>query len=542
MKELFRLFLLPALFLAVACHEPEPEPEPEKKPSAADSLTVGLGSALAVTPADILGDAFGGVSVDAEGTYLLEFPGGEASLVVPALKDYDAGAQFRRYCNYPISHDYQIVGRVPAVSGGRGTISLPWLDATAVDLGTLRKSQLITAQNLPEGMLSLEDIVLTEESRVEVQLSIPNVWFTAGTIRANFLVDMSRFFTSPDAANGMLTIDTHLNAANGWSATKTFRLSGVPFDPSGYDPETRKLSFPAGVSITGAMSFSDMETTVQKMNAAPDATMLRVVVTLKGVAVASFTGRQEYASKDVTLPLDLDPLKALPLPLDLTSMRFSVSGTNSSRVPLQVVPELVARKNMRNLGSAPLPGVYLPENSGTVTVTADVKGTGHEDGDAARLLAQKPDALEVRARVATCPDRSLTIGVGQSYEAACSVRAECPLIISAGYCASFERTVPITGGGKVTSGSRIKGKVSNTLPLDANVVFDLVDDAGHPASRPFNVAVRAGKDAAMEFSLEDVTPGACSVRMRSVLTGVDGGGALKAADSLSADLELVVGV
>jgi len=462
LKNIILMTTLSAALLA-ACDEPAPIPDPV--PSSADSLTVDLSGFRALSAIDILDPALrGNVSKVKDGTLMLSFAGEKGTVTIDAMKDYDGGAPTRRYCNYPISYTFDMGAR-PVAEGDPLAIK----DRT-IDLGTRSKGTTLYLAGMPDGLTSLKGVTLTEESRIDVTLSMVSPWFTDGTITPTFSVDMRKFFGAREAEAGILTFDAPLSKQNGWSMTKTFHLTDVVFDPENYDAKGQKLKLDAAIGLSGTVALSGLHTTADKEAKAPTNLQMTVTVILRDVSVANVKGTFSYSgiSEEYALSMPGIPVKGTQL-LDLSSAKMTLAAFGSVPGPCNVSTALDARAERRSVAKASGLSFDLPASApgGKSESWGDFGKMTSEEMNA--LLAKDFNNLLLQSKVTLDPDAVLTIPVGEPYEVLVAPLFEFPACPKAGYAVDIRDTIPVPQSviNALKEGEvRFVGSLANSLPLD----------------------------------------------------------------------------
>lgn len=481
MRKLFLKNILVELLLAAAllasCEEPQPIPDPT--PSAADSLTVDLSDIRSLNAVDILAPELrGAVSKSQDGTLMLSFAGERGTATIEAMKDYDGAAPVRRYCNMPISYTFDMGAR-PVASGDPLVIA----DRT-IDLGTRSKGTTLYLSGLPAGLTSLKGVTLTEESCIDVTLSMVSPWFTDGVITPTFSVDMRRFFGAREAEAGILTFDAPLSKKNGWTTTKTFHLTDVVFDPENFDAKGQKLKLDAAIGLSGNVALSGLHTTAEKEAAAPANLQMAVTVVLRDVAVADVTGTFSFSGTTDGYALSMPemPVKGTQL-FDLSSAKVTIAAIGSVPGPCDVVSSLGAHADRRFVTKASGLAFALPASpaGGRSEGWGDFGKT--TSGEMETLLSKEFNGIIFTTAVTMDPDAVMTIPIGESYEVLLAPMMELPVCPRAGYVVDVRDTIPVPQSiiaALQTGKARLTGTLTNTLPLDLDITLRGLSSSGSP--------------------------------------------------------------
>lgn len=535
------LMLLPLAALSSSCNEPAPVPVPV--PSAADSVAIALPDIPSLSALDIIDPALRGyVGKAKDGTLMFSFAGERAVATIDAMRDYDGAAPVRRYCNYPISYTFDM-GPRPAASGDPLSIA----DAM-IDLGTRSKGTTLYLSGLPAGLTSLQGVTLTEASQIDVTLSMVNPWFTDGVITPAFSVDMRRFFGAREAEGGILSFDAALSGRNGWTETKTFHLTDVVFDPANFDAEGRKLKLDAAIGLSGTVALSGLRTTAAKEAAAPVNLQMAVTVVLRDVAVADVTGTFSFSGTTDAYVLSMPemPVKG-PRLFNLSAAKVTIAAIGSAPGPCDVVSSLDAHADRRSVAKASgLAFALLASPAGAKSEGwGDFGGTSSDE--MAALLSKDFNGIIFRSEVSLNPEAVMTIPVGEAYEVFLAPMMEFPARPRAGYVVDVRDTIPVPQGvvNALREGEvRLAGTLSNTLPLDLDIMIRGLSPTGLPLLTVTVPTAAAGKTAAVDLTVKNAAGSAIDNLAMFV---VEIGGSFAEDDntlfdgrSLSADLSFVV--
>ena len=545
MKKLFLkniLVVLPlAAALLAACEEPQPIPDPT--PSAADSLTVDLSDIRSLNAVDIIAPELrGAVSKSQDGTLMLSFAGERGAATIEAMKDYDGAAPVRRYCNYPISYTFDMGAR-PMASGD----SLVIADRT-IDLGTRSKGTTLYLSGLPAGLTSLKGVTLTEESCIDVTLSMVSPWFTDGVITPTFSVDMRRFFGAREAEAGILTFDAPLSKKNGWTTTKTFHLTDVVFDPENFDAKGQKLKLDAAIGLSGTVALSGLHTTAEKEAAAPANLQMTVTVILHDVAVADVKGTFSFSGTSDAYALSMPGLavKGTQL-LDLTSAQVTVEAIGSVPGPCDVSSSLDAHMERRSVAKAS--GLLFEFPASPASGKSESWGDfgRASSGEMETLLSKDFNNILFQTSVSLDPDAVMTIPIGESYDVLLTPLIEFPVRPKAGYVVDIRDTIPVPQNvvNALKEGEvRFVGSLMNSLPLDLNVEMQGFSATGAPLLSLALPTVSAGTSVPVDITVKN-TVGTSIENLAMLVLSIngtfgEGDNTLIDGSCLKADLSFVI--
>lgn len=549
MKRSTLLLLLAFSLIAVACPMVDPDdPKPTPGPTpTTDSTTVSLSTTRKITASDLVSLSLAErLSLSADGTYALSSEGSPVAMSFDGLKDYDGSRPFRKYCNFPISYDFRL-GNKPSVptGAGYGEIDLSSVLPATVNLGSRSKGTTLYAPALPDGLASVESITLSEKSQIRITLSIPDCFFTDGTVTPSFSVDMRQFFESDETVDGILTFDAPLTKENGWAYTKNLRLTGVIFDPANFDASTNKLKIDARIGLSGKVAFEGMKTTRARLSAAEDLMKLNVTVVLLDVSCESITGSFSYKTKDMSGTLDLHDLaNAAGKTLDAKHAEIQLDLSGNLPVESGATVALTTKRSRRTLGKAEGIQLEMPAASEAQASSASRTLTSADAGVAA-LLTEMPDELLVSSSAFTNPESTGTMWIGQSYAASITPSVRIPL--------AFNKNLSVEVSDTLTAPSQLKaalkkgpaslsGQVSNSLPYPATMTVRMIDEYGMAVTTETSMDVPAGATTNVSMTVKNAAGEGIDGLSRTVVTfkvtGVDGSRPLKSTDALQADLKV----
>ena len=543
LNTLFRcLALLPAFLLLTAC--PPTGPDPDPTPTTSSDVSVLLGQSAAITGKSLAGAELQPLlEQQADGTLAFRCTNASFTLPFDLLKDYNAEKPFSRYVNYPIDRDFDL-GSKPTVPYSAGeSIDLSGYLPSVINLGSRSTGQTIYFQNLPEEVIALEDIELTESSHFSVTLSITKPFFTEGTVIPEFDVDMRSFFNSPEAENGILHFDAPMTAENGYKVTKSFALDGVPFDPANFDPAKHNLRFDARVGLSGKVHLEGMKTTRTRLAAAPANMVMNVTVLLLDVACKSVTGRFSYTSKAATGSMKL-PSGLTALALEPASAAMQLDLTSNMSVPARAGIGVTSRKSRRVIGE--VTGFATPLTVAGASGSSSTQFQLHQAGDLSPLFARMPDEFIFTATASALEDESCTVVLGQENSVELTPTVWIPFAPGSEYKTEVADTlsVPSSVGAALKSQSlELQGEVVNTLPFDVEMTATLIDDSGRVLSRDITQTLAAGTAATVKQTVNPLgTSTEAITKMRIVyqLKGTATPRAIKAADKLQAILSIKI--
>ena len=219
-----------------------------------EELVLPLVNTGQLTVEDLVGDRLEDYLVlNDDRSYALSYDSDPFSFTFDELKDYDTSGPFRRYVDVPISYGFDLFEKPAAIPfDEKDEASLDSIFPAFIELPDLSKTASLSVPRLPDELVEVRSITLSEDSHFDVTISLPDCLFTEGTLTPDFNVDLSQFFESDDAENGVLHFDTPLDESNGYSVTRSYHLHKVVFNPDDFDPRTHTLTLHAGVTVNGS--------------------------------------------------------------------------------------------------------------------------------------------------------------------------------------------------------------------------------------------------------------------------------------------------
>ena len=541
MKSLLHLLAFSAAFmLLTACPKPDTEPIPVPRPDE----TVSLGQTGAITGQSLVAESLQSLLVQqADGGLAFSHTDAPFSLSFDILKTYDGAKPFARYCNYPIDYNFNL-GAKPAVPAeAPEEIDLTGILPATIDLGYRSKGMSIYLSGLPEEVIALEGIQLAESSHFDVTLSIVSPFFTEGSVIPEFSVDMRAFFNSPEAVEGILHFDAPLTAANGYKATKIFHLDGVPFDPDNFDASRHNLRLDARVGLSGTVALEGLKTTKTRLAAAPADLLINVTVVLRDVSCTSVTGRFSYQTKAVTGTLNL-PSALAAMAIDPAGSSVELDMTSNLSVPAQALVDLTTRRSRRTI--AEVSGMRMPLAVATPGSTTTSVFKLQEAGDLSPLFARVPDEFLFETSAATQEDQTCTVLLGQNNVVTLTPNVVIPFVPASTFDMSLADTLSVqskVGTALKAQPLGLQGEMVNTLPLDVDMAFTLIDDTGRTLSRPVTQTFAAESTTAIRQEIVAATAATDNLSKAVVVYRIRNPKSprpIRASDKLQATLNIII--
>lgn len=540
MKQFFYALTLSAAFvLLTACPKVEPEPTPEPRPE----VNASLGQTSLVTSESMLTDGARKLMVEqSDGSYAFVFKENAFSVSYSFIQNYDPSHPFKRYVNSPIDYDFNLGNKPAAPADAGDVIDLTKIMPAVVNLGSRSKGTSIYLSGLPEELVALEGVTLSEDSRFEVTLSLTEPFFTEGVATPEFKVDMRRFFNSPEAKDGILSFDAPLTRQNGYRATKIFHISDVPFNPANFSAKNHNLKLEASIGLSGKVYYKDIKTTKSRLAAAPSDMLLNVSVVLRNVSIKAIKGRVEgvdkkTASKTMKIQSDLAALA-----LDPAASTIQVDIATNLSIPAETTLDLTSRKGGKAIGS--VTGINVPLEVMPFDSSAAFSMKLNETSDLSKVLSSMPDDFVFKATV--CPPSEDCYWFGIDQKSNVSFKPTVTMPYKPGKDFIYEKvdtiSVPSGVGAALTDRSaELKGEMVNSMPLDVELIVTLVDASGNAVTQPVSQTFPAGSTTQVSQTIKAPGEAAASIAKAVVATRVHGTGqsrALTRNDKLQATLNI----
>jgi len=535
----FRFFILlsAALLVLTACPKPEPEPTPVDP-----DITIPLSQLSGVSLSALLDEDV--VSrMEKEGDdCILVCKGNPVSLSFDLLSDYDGAKPFRRYCNFPIGYDF-ILGVTPTVPAeASDPIDLMTVFPAVIDLGSRAKGTSIYFSGLPEEILALDSMELTEDSRFELTLSFTRPFFTEGTVTPEFLVDIRQFFNSPEAEDGYLKFDVALTPENGYKATKAFRLSSLAFDPEKFNPQAHNIEVEARIAIDGKVSFDGLKTTWSRMADAPYDMRINAQVELKDLACKRVTGRFAHSVKNSASDRVNLSFLAKNLAVDPATASVVMDVESDVSLAYEAVSSLTTKQGYRTLGSVDDIRYDIPIAEVGKTAQARYDLAAIKSLDA--IFPQTPSELIYSVGAATRPDVTCVLTLGQTGTATFKPTVRVPLAFDEPFAAEVVERIPAQFNPEILAQGKqviLQGSLANTLPLDGEMAIVLLDQNGNPVTREVKLAFTADGTTQVNQQLPVTTSGApANAQIRYQFKGIKKPRPVKASNALAVQLNLFI--
>jgi len=525
-----------------------------------DNLTLPLGSIPQTKVSDLVGDRFGNLLIlQPDDTYSMQYEADPVDFVFSGLKDYDGARPFQRYCNYPISTTFSLYSLANVPFDEKGEADLSDILPKTISLGTRSKGMTINIPRMPDQLLALKAITLTKDSRVNVTFSVPDCLLSEGTLTASVQVDLSRFFESEDAPGGIVSVSVPLTRENQYTATVTIPLHTFVFDPACYDPKTHALLTDVRIGFAGSVAVDGPRTTQDLFKKAGGSNLLKITAELRDIACESIEGKYEYQISEMHTRVDLSSLTSTVMEklgdkeavFDFDDPEVILEATTNLNAPTYAVVDFIAYKQGAQVAEMSGIVVDFPVASPGETISRRIRlgKTAHSPDDIildfTDLIRVAPDEITVNVNGYTHTDKDGLIRVGEVYEAHVKPHVNIPLSFGPDLRLTFRDTlaVPDTLGYLIRDNSFVlQGELTNSLPLQLDVVIEMADSLGVVLTEPIEQTVAAEGTSALSIPLVNIA-GDRIVDLRNAqltfrVSGTDHARPIRADDFVEADLKL----
>ncbi len=531
-----------------------------------EEFVVPLVNTRQLTVKDLVGEKLESyLDLTEEGTYRLSYDSTPFRFDFDELRDYDTSGPFRRYVDEPINYAFNLFKKPASLSfDEKGEASLDGIVPADIQLPNLSKTALISVPRLPEELVDVKSITLSEDSHFEVTISLPDCLFTEGTLTPDFTVDLSEFFESNDAKDGVLHFDTPLNESNGYSVTRDYNLHKVVFDPRDFDPSTHTLMLHATVRVNGKCHFSGLKTTRSRYSQAPATTRLLVQVTLRTVNCVAFVGSYDYTVSNINTSIDVkemmdgfkDVFETSDFSLQLSDPEILLDVNTNVPIPTRANVNLAAWEGKIRYAEIKNILIDFPYAEPGSTIRHGIRLAGeakHEEGiddvivDFSKLVSRIPDEIRINASASTIPDRVAEVRFGNTYFIDMQPTIRIPFAFGPETHVSLRDTIAMPAQlGKILKDNTVvlTGEITNTLPLDVDMNLVMINDAGIMVTEAVTQHIAANGSSAINIPLKNMVKDGIESLSKAVLSfRVQGTGdtrPIKADDYLQASLRVRV--
>jgi len=529
-----------------------------------EDLAVPLGSTRRLKLGDLVDKYFGNLFVAREdGTYLAHYDADPVDFVFSGLKDYDGSRPFRNYCNLPISTSFSLYN-LPN-SGvdfdAAGKADLSGLLPSRINLGTRSKGTTFSIPRMPEQLLGLEAITLTESSRVKVTFSIPDCVLTEGTVTPTVSVDLSQFFRSKEAPDGIVTVSVDLNRQNNYSSTIYIPLYQLLVDPECFDAEKHVLTMDVRIGFSGSVAISGPGTTRTRYQEAAKKNQLQVTAELLDLSCESIRGRYDYTITELKTHVDLRDLTAEVLDkigdreavFDFDDPEIILDIESNISTPTYALVHLIARKDGQVIGRMDSIAVPFPVSSAGETLTDQIRlaKTARSEKDMVLdftgLIRLLPDEIDVDIHGYTYHDKIGEIRVGEVYEAHVIPHVNIPIAFGPALQLTFRDTLTLPEElGAFLAGNplTLSGEITNTLPLDLTLGMSFTDETGSEVLEPVSETIAGSGTSSVTIPLRPLDTGKAAGLSKALvsfrISGTEDNRAVRADDYVQASFSAAI--
>ena len=484
--------------------------------------------------------------------YFLDFVGEGFELVADPLKDYDGSKMFSRFVGLPLNADFKLANK-PSVSGSSDEIDLSALLAKTLTASTSSKRLTYSFGGFPAALTELEAVHLTEDSVVEIEVSMANSCLTDGKVKPVITADLSALFGFREAKDGILSFEVELTPENGWTVLKSFHPETFSVKKENYSATTKSVRVDLGATAKAVVTHEGLKTTKARLAAAPAKIVLNVTAILKKVEIGGFTGKFDYKIKDNSASVNLSALTAKIGQTDnsLESLGLNpAAGTVAldveSTFPVETDAQVgvTAKKSRLTVGSVEGISLVIPAKA------EDGAAKAHYDlsklDDISPLLSKVASEMVFTAG-AKSRDAVCMFPVGAPVKATFVPSVSIPLCFGSAldFTAEDRFDLPQSVPAALKGGTlALDGKMVNGFPVSLTAALVVVDGAGNavtdevsqsfPSERESDVKVTFKAKAGA--SLEN----AKAVVIKYKVKGVDGSRPIKATDYIQATLNATI--
>lgn len=529
-----------------------------------EDISFPLGQTGPLTIQALLGDKMADFFVPLEdGTAAIQYKGKSVNFVFDELKNIDGAAPFQRFCDYPINYDFSMFSKPDKISfNAQGEADLAALVPSQVKLQGLSRSLDLNVSGLPAQLASLKSITLSQKSRIEIQVSIPDCLLIEGTITPNLIFDMGNFFESDDFPGGLININSPLNSGNGYSATTTIPLQKFALDPKSFNPADHSLSVSASMKFSGSCSVSGPRTNRARYEKANKDIKLHVTVILRDIVCKEIEGSFAYSRKNqVTFSLGdfaagmTDKLSA-DSRFDFADPNILLDIESNITIPISAKLELAARQNkvkyaeVKNIPvdfPVPTPGSFASKRLRIAKNPGQNPGEEPIALDFSSLFARIPDDMLIVANASTRSSETAVLRIGENYRVSVSPQIIVPLSFGPNTNVAIRDTValPEKMGALIQKNSiQVKGEIVNGFPLQLSFSLVMVDKDGIALTETVQQTLASGSTNDISLSLVKL-PDADATQLASAILsfqmeGIPENRPVKTDDAVEAKLYVVI--
>lgn len=238
------------------------------------------------------------------------------------------------------------------------------------------KCHMSFSMSMPEGITSVQDIVLHEGAKVKISVELLNSFFTGGTIMPHIDLDIHEIFHLTDEENAghdPLTIDHiladfHMPVAGG-KVEAVYGIKSLVFNEEDWSMEDGKLTLHKEIDlvVSGDLSYKDVVTTTRHLASLEDLNM-DIALNVEFVDFQVDDVKMAIDPVSVEVPAETFSFtQTITLPEQIQSVGH-IALSQDSRITMSLVPE-----NM-------LPGLDLELESLKMTFPQGIEVEGASDG------------------------------------------------------------------------------------------------------------------------------------------------------------------
>ena len=218
--------------------------------------------------------------------------------------------------------------------------------------------------------------------------------------------------------------------------------------------------------------------------------------------------------------------------------------TSNLSVPAQALVDLTTRRSRRTI--AEVSGMRMP-----LAVAAPGSSTTsvfklQEAGDLSPLFARVPDEFLFETSAATQEDQTCTVLLGQNNVVTLTPNVVIPFVPASTFDMSLADTLSVqskVGTAHKAQPLGLQGEMVNTLPLDVDMAFTLIDDTGRTLSRPVTQTFAAESTTAIRQEIVAATAATDNLSKAVVVYRIRNPKSprpIRASDKLQATLNIII--
>lgn len=489
-------------------------------------ITLPLGSTGRITVAQMLEDKLAHKLDDLifrhdDDSYTVEYQAHTLNFSYSPADYIDGANPFRTFVRTPVSAELPLFDK-PAVSftPGSDEADLTGLIPEVLKMPRRSMGHQLTLRTLPKELVGLESLSLSEDSRVQVTVSIPDCVMSEGTITPDLKIDLSSFVEVAEASEGITHFDTPLTPENGYKATRTYSLRKVTIDPEKFNAKEHRMDLDIRVRFEGTFSFDNPATDRSTYSRAAAQQCIEVEVMLLKMECTSIVGRFDFHPSDVSAMMGITPLtsrirqalEGFDVSYDFDKPEIILEVQSDVSMPTGGLMTLTAVLNDKPIASLrDIPVEFPLSTDGTmrshrirVAKGADT-AAGDIDLDVSPLLRELPDDVMVTVSPYTLKDKTGEVFLTKRYRASVIPNIIIPISFGPGMQLSFRDTLalPDSLAMQLTSQNmQLFGEITNTLPMQIELDCNLADDYGRPVFEPISAVIKAKGNTPFELPLE----------------------------------------